>query len=461
MRPEHFTALAPIDDVRATAAYRSDAAFASSARLSTERPRLADDRSIAFTLNGAPVASTVAPISRLTSLLRDALGRIGTKIGCDAGDCGACTVLIDGAVACACMTPAGANCRREHRHDRRPGRQTRFGAALQRAFLAHGAAQCGVCTPGMLVARRRSSRSAPNQPKSEIDDALGGVLCRCTGYRKIIAAVAQRPPVTNARRMRLRPEARSAQGSSVWMAQKGQRARALWRRRRPGRRALGPRDPFAPSSCRFALGDLAAFVAATPGIVNALTAADVPGRNLYGVIPAFADQPVFAERIVRFEAKRSRRWSASARRSKRSIWRIFQCRGPSSSRSCRSSARSPNTRPACTPSAPATCSSAGAWSRAMRRRRSRPATPWSMGASKPASSSTPISSRKRAGRAASDRSHRNHRLDAVALSRSRRYARRILGLEPEAVRIIPSACGGGFGSKLDLSVQPLWRLPLG
>ena len=105
-----------------------------------------------FKLNSEQVVVEVAPSTRLSSVLRNELGHTGTKVGCDAGDCGACSVMIDGRVVCACMVPVaqvegcniitveGVACK------------TQFGKALQDAFLAYGAVQCGICTPGMLVA---------------------------------------------------------------------------------------------------------------------------------------------------------------------------------------------------------------------------------------------------------------------------------------------------------------------
>src|SRR3972149_6226278 len=145
-------------------------------------------RDIDFDLNGTRVTAKVAPSDRLSSMLRDHLGLIGTKVGCDAGDCGACTVLIDGEPCCACLVPAGqvtgakvttveglkAN-----------GALSR----LQESFLHFGAAQCGICTPGMLVAAAALLQRNPNPSPSPAADALGGVLCRCTGYRKIVDAV--------------------------------------------------------------------------------------------------------------------------------------------------------------------------------------------------------------------------------------------------------------------------------
>ena len=141
-----------------------------------------------FHVNGRAVEVEAAPASRLTRVLRDHLGLTGTKVGCDAGDCGACTVLLDGEQVCACLVPLGQV----------QGRSvtTVEGLAengslsrLQRAFHEHGAAQCGICTPGMLMAAGTllGRRRPPTEP--EVLDALGGVLCRCTGYRKIVQAV--------------------------------------------------------------------------------------------------------------------------------------------------------------------------------------------------------------------------------------------------------------------------------
>jgi aerobic-type carbon monoxide dehydrogenase small subunit (CoxS/CutS family) len=143
---------------------------------------------IAFRLNGADVALGDAPDSRLSEVLRTSLGATGTKVGCDAGDCGACTVLIDEAQACACLVPVGQIAGRDVLTVEGLA-ETAIGAALQHAFQLHGAAQCGICTPGMLMAAYDLLRRNPQPGERETLDALGGVLCRCTGYLKIVEAV--------------------------------------------------------------------------------------------------------------------------------------------------------------------------------------------------------------------------------------------------------------------------------
>jgi aldehyde oxidoreductase len=138
---------------------------------------------IGFILNGKPVALAVDPRERLSDALRYGLGQTGTKVGCNAGDCGACTVLVDGEQVCACLVSCGqVEGRRVTTVEGLAGDPD--GQRLQQAFLDHGAAQCGICTPGMLMAAISLLKRVAAPTKQEVQDALGGVLCRCTGYQQ-------------------------------------------------------------------------------------------------------------------------------------------------------------------------------------------------------------------------------------------------------------------------------------
>ncbi|MBT7810420.1 MAG: (2Fe-2S)-binding protein, partial [Deltaproteobacteria bacterium] len=144
--------------------------------------------SVSFILNDAPQTISVNPLSRFSEVLREDLGLTGTKVGCDAGDCGACTIQIDGEQRYACLT---AVAQLEGRNVRTVEGLSKNGklTPLQQAFLDEGAAQCGICTPGMLMAAQSLLDHTPKPSKPQVLDALGGVLCRCTGYTKIVQAV--------------------------------------------------------------------------------------------------------------------------------------------------------------------------------------------------------------------------------------------------------------------------------
>ena len=141
-------------------------------------------RAICFTVNGRAITLFVDPLKRLSDVLRDELRLTGTKIGCHAGDCGACTVLLGERQVCACLVPVAQAA--DQQVTTVEGLAPDGGLnALQRSFLRHGAAQCGICTPGMLMAATDLLRRNPRPSESEAQAALGGVLCRCTGYRPV------------------------------------------------------------------------------------------------------------------------------------------------------------------------------------------------------------------------------------------------------------------------------------
>jgi carbon-monoxide dehydrogenase small subunit len=144
---------------------------------------------VGFTLNGAPVRAHVEPHRRLLDLLRDGLGLTGTKEGCGEGECGACTVLVDGRVVNSCLYPA---LEVEGRHVRTiEGLLGSDGvlSPVQQAFVEEHGIQCGFCTPGMILSTVALLDETPDPTDEEIRDALLGNLCRCTGYVQIVASV--------------------------------------------------------------------------------------------------------------------------------------------------------------------------------------------------------------------------------------------------------------------------------
>ncbi|MFQ5555917.1 MAG: 2Fe-2S iron-sulfur cluster-binding protein, partial [Acidimicrobiales bacterium] len=226
-------------------------------------------------VNGRSEQLDGEPMTRLSQALRGELGLTGTKVGCDAGDCGACTVLLDGEAVCACLVPIGRLDGAEVTTVESLS-QSPEGRALQQAFLRHGGAQCGFCTPGMLMAASALLAREPAPGAAQINDALGGVLCRCTGYRQIVDSIA------DGGRVELDDPIEPAVGKAV-----GARlARVDGPAKVRGTDQFG--DDGAPPdalvitvvrsphpSADFELGDLDDYVATTPGVVTVLTASDI------------------------------------------------------------------------------------------------------------------------------------------------------------------------------------------
>jgi aerobic-type carbon monoxide dehydrogenase small subunit (CoxS/CutS family) len=144
---------------------------------------------LAFQLNGRAVQASISPDTLLADLLRDVLGLKGTKIGCREGECGACTVLLEGQPVNSCILPA---LKVQGRAVVTIEGLTRADGSLdplQQAFVETGAVQCGFCTPGMILNAKALLTENPKPDEAEIRRALSGVLCRCTGYQKIVQAV--------------------------------------------------------------------------------------------------------------------------------------------------------------------------------------------------------------------------------------------------------------------------------
>ena len=143
---------------------------------------------VSFNLDGSEVTLETDPIARLLDVLRDRLGKTGVKEGCGEGECGACAVLVDGALVNSCITPVAAV-------DGRivltieGFRETRRFAVIREAFEEEGSVQCGFCTPGFVMAAEALLSTNPNPDEPAVREGISGNLCRCTGYNMIVKGI--------------------------------------------------------------------------------------------------------------------------------------------------------------------------------------------------------------------------------------------------------------------------------
>ena len=417
------------------------------------------------------------PTRRLSDALRDELGMIGTKIGCHAGDCGACTVLVDDAQVCACIVAVGQCEGRVVTTVEGLADASGALSPLQRAFVAHGATQCGICTPGMLMSAESLLRANPVPSEAQVRDALAGVLCRCTGYTKIVEAVlavasgdtsdALVAPVGHAvgsRAARLDAPAK-VRGEERFGADQWPAARESVLTMRV------VRSPHAHAS--FRLGDLDAFRRRWPGVVDVITAADVP-NNAFAIFADLRDQPVLAENVVRFRGEAVLAIVGDAEavlavpESDMPV-RFDACPAHESIEAALAAADRGEAVHARYPdnvlcrgrvvSGDVDAALADPARSAFRANSTFEARHVEHAYIEPEAGYAEVA----AGEAAA--SPRRVRVFACTQTpyMDRDEVAHVLGIAPERVHIVPSAIGGGFGGKLDLSVQPLiavaaWKL---
>jgi carbon-monoxide dehydrogenase small subunit len=158
---------------------------------------------IACRVNGEPRRVQAFPMARLLDILREEMHLTGTKEGCGEGECGACAVLLNGVIVNSCLVPAIEADGTDIRTIEGIARCDQL-SSVQEAFLECGGAQCGICTPGMVIASVALLARHPHPSDAEIREGLAGNLCRCTGYQKIFAAVVRACESTGEKRPRSR-----------------------------------------------------------------------------------------------------------------------------------------------------------------------------------------------------------------------------------------------------------------
>ena len=267
----------------------------------SEHDQFYSGEDIGFTLNNKGVFVTnVQPAERLSESLRERLLVRDVKVGCNAGDCGACSVIIDGEIVCSCLTPTRQVEGKTILTSQGIVTGTELGQSLSQSFQKHGAAQCGICTPGMVVSAYRLLQEEEQPSEQMVMDYLGGVLCRCTGYRKFLEGVLDVSGTEEKKKVSGFPTL-------------GEPEKHLdGKDKISGLLQFG--DDIAPphalvvkvirspyNRANFHFGDLAGFVEDNPEVETILTHSDIPGKNQFGIFPGFIDQPVFEVDEARFK----------------------------------------------------------------------------------------------------------------------------------------------------------------
>ena len=258
---------------------------------------------ISLTVNGRLVERTCEPHLRLLDFVRDELHLTGNKEGCGAGECGTCSMFVDGRLVKTCLTPVakvqGCTVETVEGLERQDGELT----VLQKAFHRTGASQCGFCIPGMVMAATSTLRRNPHAGLDEIKEGLGGNICRCTGYQKIFEAVELARDVLNG----TLPESRLDEEAA------GEKFIGASYRRLDAPQKVSGRLQYAADMAvtnmlhmqvlrspiphgRIELLDVSE-ARAMPGVEAVITCDDVPGKDGFGVF--YHDQPVMARGVVR------------------------------------------------------------------------------------------------------------------------------------------------------------------
>ncbi len=409
---------------------------------------------ICLTVNGAEVCVPLRPGVSLLDVLREDLGLTGTKAGCLEGECGACTVRLDGRLVDACLVPAA-------KADGAAVTTIEGLAAphgdlhpVQEAFVQAGAVQCGICIPGMVMAAAALLEQNPAPTRAEAQDWLSGNLCRCTGYAKILDAVDLAAQFI--REGRRPPRDAGAMGHSAARvdAEAKVRGTALYGDDYQPPGCLHLQIVRSPHAYAELVGIDPAPALVLPGVVGVLTARDVPGRNAYGIL--VEDQPVFCDTVVRYAgdavAAVVAESRAAAEAGAAAVRVDYRPLDPLLSAEAAGRPDAPRlhdggnllARPAvrrgdaASALAEAPVVVGGTWQ-----------TQWIEHAY--IEPEAGLAYREADGTLTLVVSTQTPYMDRDATAR-------VLGLPPERVRVIQAVTGGGFGGKLDLSVQPYLAL---